>query len=209
MITTLSEGVGVIKSLVEKYLNDSSFLKSNPVNQLDDLLNADHLPVNLSQMSLQLAISTAEVVLDNLRFENDELQRECQELSHRFEQCIARRNADLLEKEATLEEHRSKLKVAKAKLAIYENFTKTKFTINQNSVTAFIFNPDDMVQLTVPETLTCTDICQIMSPSRDNAVESTIAGNEIKQMKSLWSHMKVSSKWKHLVEVNSLTKVPE
>ncbi|KAH8854679.1 hypothetical protein KSF78_0001760 [Schistosoma japonicum] len=97
----------------------------------------------------------------------------------------------------------------RAKLAIYENFTKTKFTINQNSVTAFIFNPDNMVQLTVPETLTGTDICQIMSPSGNNAMELTIAGNEIKQMKSLWSHMKVSSKWKHLIEVNSLAKVSE
>nr|AAW27798.1 SJCHGC07069 protein [Schistosoma japonicum]CAX69939.1 hypotheticial protein [Schistosoma japonicum] len=208
-MTTLSEGVGVIKTIVEKYLNESSFLKLNTVSQLDDLLNADHLPVDLSQMSLQLAISSAEVSLDNLRFEDDELQRECEELSRRFEQCIARRNADLLEKEATLEEHRLKLKVAKAKLAIYENFTKTKFTINQNSVTAFIFNPDNMVQLTVPETLTGTDICQIMSPSGNNAMELTIAGNEIKQMKSLWSHMKVSSKWKHLIEVNSLAKVSE
>ncbi|XP_018647767.1 hypothetical protein Smp_164950 [Schistosoma mansoni] len=205
----LSEQVGAIKAIVERHLNDSLSLRLNPVSQLDDFSNADHLPIDLSQMDLQLAISTAEAILDNVRFEDDELKRECEQLSQKLEQSVARYNADLFEKEKAKKEHHLKLKTAKAKLSVYEKFTKTKFTINQDSITAFIFNPDDMVQLTIPETLTSTDFCQMMNPLEKNVTGPMFSENEIRQMKNLWGCMKVSEKWKHLVGPRSSTKISE
>lgn len=199
-MVNLSEQVAAIKTIVEKHLNDTLSLRLNPVSQLDDFVNADHLPIDLSQMDLQLAITTAEAILDNVRFEDDELKRDCEQLSQKLEQSVARYKADLSEKEISKKEHHLKLRTAKAKLSVYEKFTKTKFTINQNSITAFIFNPDDMVQLTIPETLTSTDICQMMNSLQKNVTKPTLSENEIRQMKNLWGRMKVSEKWKHLVD---------
>lgn len=39
-MVSLSEQVGAIKNIKEKYLNDSLSLRLNPVSQLDDFLNA-------------------------------------------------------------------------------------------------------------------------------------------------------------------------
>ncbi|VDP37486.1 unnamed protein product [Schistosoma margrebowiei] len=229
-MVSLSEQVGAIKTIVEKHLNDSLSLRLNPVSQLDDFLNADHLPIDLSQMDLQLAITTAESILDNLRFEDEELKRDCERLSQKLEQSVARYNADLSEKEIAKKEHHLRLKTAKAKLSVYEKFTKTKFTINQDSITAcilftflttafhidlikilcsIIFNPDDMVQLTIPETLTSTDICQMIDSLQKNVTKPILSENEIKQMKNLWDRMKVSEKWKHLIEPRTSTKISE
>ncbi|CAH8436890.1 unnamed protein product [Schistosoma curassoni] len=208
-MVSLSEQVGAIKNIKEKYLNDSLSLRLNPVSQLDDFLNADHLPIDLSQMDLQLAITTAEAILDNVRFEDEELKRDCEQLSQKLERSVARYNADLSEKEIAKKEHHLKLKTAKAKLSVYEKFTKTKFTINQDSITAFIFNPDDMVQLTIPETLTSTDTCQMMNSLQKNVTKPMLSENEIRQMKNLWGRMKVSEKWKHLVDPRTSTKISE
>ncbi|CAH8436713.1 unnamed protein product [Schistosoma haematobium] len=208
-MVSLSEQVGAIKNIKEKYLNDSLSLRLNPVSQLDDFLNADHLPIDLSQMDLQLAITTAEAILDNVRFEDEELKRDCEQLSQKLERSVARYNADLSEKEIAKKEHHFKLKTAKAKLSVYEKFTKTKFTINQDSITAFIFNPDDMVQLTIPETLTNTDTCQMMNSLQKNVTKPMLSENEIRQMKNLWGRMNVSEKWKHLVEPRTSTKILE
>ncbi|CAH8437117.1 hypothetical protein MS3_00003427 [Schistosoma haematobium] len=208
-MVSLSEQVGAIKNIKEKYLNDSLSLRLNPVSQLDDFLNADHLPIDLSQMDLQLAITTAEAILDNVRFEDEELKRDCEQLSQKLERSVARYNADLSEKEIAKKEHHFKLKTAKAKLSVYEKFTKTKFTINQDSITAFIFNPDDMVQLTIPETLTSTDTCQMMNSLQKNVTKPMLSENEIRQMKNLWGRMKVSEKWKHLVDPRTSTKISE
>ncbi|VDP44947.1 unnamed protein product [Schistosoma mattheei] len=98
---------------------------------------------------------------------------------------------------------------SRAKLSVYEKFTKTKFTINQDSITAFIFNPDDIVQLTIPETLTNTDICQMMNSLQKNVPKPMLSENEIRQMKNLWGRMNVSEKWKHLVEPRTSTKILE
>ncbi|CAH8436117.1 unnamed protein product [Schistosoma mattheei] len=208
-MVSLSEQVGAIKNIAEKHLNDSLSLRLNPVSQLDDFLKADHLPIDLSQMDLQLAITTAEAILDNVRFEDEELKRDCEQLSQKLEQSVARHNADLSEKEIAKKEHHLKLKTAKAKLSVYEKFTKTKFTINQDSITAFIFNPDDIVQLTIPETLTNTDICQMMNSLQKNVPKPMLSENEIRQMKNLWGRMNVSEKWKHLVEPRTSTKILE
>ncbi|VDP71660.1 unnamed protein product [Schistosoma mattheei] len=131
-MVSLSEQVGAIKNIAEKHLNDSLSLRLNPVSQLDDFLNAglrsgiilnripnsilfhlDHLPIDLSQMDLQLAITTAEAILDNVRFEDEELKRDCEQLSQKLEQSVARHNADLSEKEIAKKEHHLKLKTAK------------------------------------------------------------------------------------------------
>uniref|UniRef100_A0A095C7Y0 Uncharacterized protein n=1 Tax=Schistosoma haematobium TaxID=6185 RepID=A0A095C7Y0_SCHHA len=115
-MVSLSEQVGAIKNIKEKYLNDSLSLRLNPVSQLDDFLNADHLPIDLSQMDLQLAITTAEAILDNVRFEDEELKRDCEQLSQKLERSVARYNADLSEKEIAKKEHHFKLKTAKRTL---------------------------------------------------------------------------------------------
>ncbi|CAH8438093.1 unnamed protein product [Schistosoma turkestanicum] len=199
-MATLSEQVGAIKTIVEKFLNDPIYLKPNTINQLDGFVNTDHLPIDLSQTNLQLAISANEAIIDNLRFEDDELRRNCEQLSQKLKQCVAQRDAQLLEKETTKKGHQLRLRAAKAKLSVYEKFMKTKFTINKDSVTAFIFNPDSMVQLNLSEALTNTDTCQMIDPLEKNVTKPVLSDNEIKQMKSLWDRMEVSEKWKHLID---------
>lgn len=66
-----------------------------------------------------------------------------------------------------------------------------------------------MVQLTIPETLTSTDTCQMMNSLQKNVTKPMLSENEIRQMKNLWGRMKVSEKWKHLVDPRTSTKISE
>ncbi|CAH8444658.1 unnamed protein product [Heterobilharzia americana] len=200
----LNEHVSMIKGIVEKYVNNVSSLKTNHLNHLDELLNADHRSIESPQMNLQLAVGAAETELRKLLFEEDRLKRECEQLSKGLKQLTAQHNADLLEKKTTLEDHQSKLKFARKKLLVYERFTNTKFAIDEISITAFIVNPDDAVKVNLPNTLLKaeTDLCQVTNendPSRTEVTGLTFTEDIVAGMNRLWERMEVSDKWEHLV----------
>nr|CAH8826472.1 unnamed protein product [Trichobilharzia regenti] len=100
------------------------------------------------------------------------------------------------------------MKFAKAKLSIYEKSVKAKFINNYNSLTAFIFNPDRVVQTNLPikllenKTSIIDDLCQPVDEgnlSNGGATDFKLTDDVIAEMNKLWQQMEVSEKWKPLV----------
>ncbi|CAH8828913.1 unnamed protein product [Trichobilharzia szidati] len=204
---TFNENIKVISDLVKKYKNDSS-LYSHSASQLNEILKSDYISIEGTLAHLRMVVSSLEAKLDNLLFVNDELKRECEKLSKDIKLRAEQRKADIVKREAALREHNSRIKFAKGKLSIYEKFVKAKFINNENSLTAFIFNPDRVVQINLPITLLenktsiSDDLCQPVDEGNlpnGGATNFKLTDDVIAEMNKLWQQMEVSEKWKSFI----------
>lgn len=196
-MSSLEEQNHCLTKLINGKRINNALWNQNKSEGFDEFFKPDLLAFERAFSKLQLAVNSAESSLDRLRFEDEELRKECERIRGELQQRISEQNKDLLKKETEMKERQTRLNKLKVKLNLLEEITKTKFIRNQDSVTAFIFNPDDLVQQEVSFPLTNASVPEsdVIAQRNENAPLCELDKNQIDE---LWSKLEVSEKWKHL-----------